>query len=173
MPIMGAIYVPRRSKSGLMATGFSAANASAIVAQREALEERLAFLTGSSGLTVEVAFVPGDNAVLVTLRERMDTALDGLGFIEGVSMAGHRALNFGRASLTATYANAWVGIGPVRAAAKAGNMPLAEALGKRTLLIQYVNGRATFSRSRSRRSTTAMCPSAAPSTSRVTEPSWG
>ncbi len=51
---------------------------------------------------------------------------------------GHKAVNLGRARLTATYVSAWVGIGPGRAA-QAGNMALAEALVHRAILVRYGN----------------------------------
>ncbi|MDP2309294.1 MAG: hypothetical protein Q8P18_24950 [Pseudomonadota bacterium] len=130
---------PTGPRVALTVTGFSTVNAEAIRAQQPALDERLAFLTDSTGVRVSIELARGSAGSLVTVDERMDAPLDLLGFVQGPM--GHRAIKLGRASLTATYVNAWVGIGPVRAAVGAGNMALAEALGNRAILVRYTNGR--------------------------------
>lgn len=123
----------------LVVTGFSAANAEVIQAQEAALEERLAFLTDSSGVSVSVELARGSGGVLVTVEERVQGPVEGLGLIQGPM--GHKAVSLGRARLSATYVSAWVGIGPGRAAAQAGNMALAEALVHRAILVRYGNAR--------------------------------
>lgn len=121
----------------LVVTGFTGANAEVIRAQKPALEERLVFLTDSTGVAVSVELAKGSEAILVTVEEHVTGAVEGLGLVQGPM--GHKAVNLGRARLTATYVSAWVGIGPGRAAAQAGNMALAEALVNRAILVRYGN----------------------------------
>lgn len=123
--------------ASLSVASFSSSNAEVIRAQKPALDERLAFLTDSSGVAVSVELAKGSEGVLVTTEERVAGPVEGLGLIQGPM--GHEALSLGRARLTATYVSAWVGIGPVRAAVQSGNMPLAEALGNRAILVRYGN----------------------------------
>lgn len=120
----------------LLVTGFSPPNADAIRAQERVLDQRLAFLGDSSGVTVEVALAAGSEGAVVTVEERMSGSLDGLGFLPGVNVGGHRPLNLTRAMGTAEAINAWVGID---LSSRVDDMALAEALGKRAFVVRYVN----------------------------------
>lgn len=138
-PASGAA-APHVAAVALTVTGFTSENAAVIRAQKPSLDERLAFLTDSSGVSVNVGLAKGSQGTdgsVVTVDERVSATLDGLGLVQGPM--GHRALNLRRATLTATYVNLWLGLGPIRAAVEAGNMPLAEALGDRGLLVRYTN----------------------------------
>lgn len=123
----------------LAVIGFTSANAGVIRAQKPALDERLAFLTDSAGVGVSVELAKASAGSLVTVEERVAATADGLGLVQGPM--GHRVINMRRATLTATYVNAWVGVGPVRAAAQDDNMALVEALGNRGILLRYTNAR--------------------------------
>ncbi len=63
----------------LVVTGFSAANAEVIQAQKPALEERLAFLTDSTGVAVSIELAKGSEGVLVTVEEHVTGPVEGRG----------------------------------------------------------------------------------------------
>lgn len=129
---------PAELKLELTVTGFTEANAAAIRARAADLRQRLQGVVGDSGgapVAVQVELAGG--AVLVTVDESFPGQLDGLDLAPGPM--GHRMLAFGRAWQTATQANVWLAMGPLRDAAVANNLPLAEALARRVLVVRYRN----------------------------------
>jgi hypothetical protein len=129
----------------LTVTDFSQANTDAIRHCEPALRERLHAVSDSGGDPVAVQVELAGGAVAVTIDEAYPGPLDGLGLVPGP--LGHRMLVSTHAWRTATQASVYMALGPVRDAFSANNLPLAEALGHRTMVVK----RAWLSRSRSRR----------------------
>ena len=117
-------------------SGFSDANTIVIRNHEAELRQRLSGLPGSKGIRVSVEF--GEGGTLIKVEETVSLPVDGLELVPMVM--GVKALDHRRGTVIATQVAAWVGIGPWREAMLSGNAPLAEALGQREIVVQFMNG---------------------------------